>query len=494
MKRYLLGIDVGTTGTKTLLFCEDGVLLGHAYRPYGLSTPQVGWSEQDPEDWWRAVVETVREVCSDPEIGRNVAAISLSLQGGTLAAVDAQGKPVRPAMVWNDARCTQEKEEFLKEVGPADYMYETTGWRLGNALLANEIRWMKNNEPENFEKTAQFLSVPDYVSLKMTGIAAVDLSDAGINQLIDIKTGRYDEKLLAFAGITEEKLPKLVRSGEVIGNLTEAAAEELGLSTDCVLVAGAHDQYAVALGAGACNAGDILIGSGTCWVVTAIGDESDFESGLAQSIAAVPGKWGSLWSLSSGGVCLEWLRRNLAVGPNGEQLGFDVINEEVAKRRAADHGLFFYPFAGQSSETVRFEKASFIGLDLSHDRFDIARAIMEGVAFQVVWKMASFKTKPSREGLKLAGGASKSTLWCQMVADIANLPVRIPEVADLACVGAAVLAGTGCGIYRDAEEGYERLAVRERVLMPDPERAKEYAALFEEYKAHARQLGTVYGL
>ena len=494
MKRYLLGIDVGTTGTKTLLFCEDGKMLGHAYRPYGLSTPKVGYSEQDPHDWWKAVTETVREVCTDPEIAKNVAAISLSLQGGTLAAVDADGEPVRPAMVWNDARCTKEKEEFTEQVGPAEYMYKTTGWGLSTALLCNEIRWMKNNEPENFEKTAMFLSVPDYVSMKMTGIAAIDLSDAGINQLIDIKTGKYDPKLLAFAGITEEKLPKLVRSGEVIGNLTAQAAEELGLSTDCVLVAGAHDQYAVALGAGACSAGDILIGSGTCWVVTAIGDEADFESGLAQSIAAVPGKWGSLWSLSSGGVCLEWLRRNVAVGPNGEQLGFEELNEKIAGCKAAEDGLFFYPFAGQAAKDKRFTKGSFIGLDLSHDRFHMARAIMEGVAFQVVWKMASFKTKPSKEGLKLAGGASKSEVWSQMVADIANLPVRVPEVADLACVGAAVMAGVGCGIYKDAAEGYSCLAVQEKVLQPKAENAKNYEKLFEEYKKIAANLGDAYKL
>jgi len=492
--KYLLGIDVGTTGTKTLLFSENGELLGHAYRPYGLSTPKVGYSEQNPEDWWQAVTETVREVCEGKSVGKDVAAISLSLQGGTLAAVDKDGKAVRPAMVWNDARCTKEKEEFLEKVGPADYMYETTGWRLGNALLCNEIRWMKNNEPENFEKTAMFLSVPDYVSLKMTGIAAVDLSDAGINQLIDIKTGKYDKKLLEFAGITEDKLPKLVRSGEVIGNLTEDAAKELGLSTDCVLVAGAHDQYAVALGAGACNAGDILIGSGTCWVVTAIGDEADFESGLAQSIAAVPGKWGSLWSLSSGGVCLEWLRKNVCVGEGGELLGFDTLNEKISQCKAAEEGLFFYPFAGLASEEDRFNRATFVGLDLSHDRFHMARAIMEGVAFQVVWKMESFKTKPSKEGLKLAGGASKSAVWSQMVADIANLPVRVPEVADLACVGAAVMAGVGCGIYKDAAEGYSRLAVQEKVLQPDPENAKKYAKLFEEYKKIAKTLGKAYEL
>ncbi len=494
MKQYLLGIDVGTTGTKTLLFSADGELLGHAYRPYDLHTPQVGYSEQNAEDWWNAVCETVREVCADPEIGEAVAAISLSLQGGTMVAVDQDMNPVRPAMVWNDARCAAQRAAYLQEVGEAETMYQKTGWRLGNGLLAMEIRWMKENEPELFEKTAMFLSVPDYVSMKMTGIPAVDLSDGGINQLVNISTGKYDPEILAFAGITEDKLPKIVRSGEMIGHLTEEAAQALGLSTKAVLVAGAHDQYAVALGAGATKDGDILIGSGTCWVVTAIGDEPSFETGLSQSIAAVPGKWGSLLSLSSGGVCLEWWRKNLTVAPDGSLLPFDVINEEVAKRKAAEEGLFFYPFSGNAAPGCRFSKASFIGLDLSHDRFDIARAIMEGVAFQALWMMESFKTKPSKEGLKLAGGASKSALWCQMVADIANLPVRIPEVADLACVGAAIMAGTGCGIYPNVEEGYKRLAVRERVIYPDPANAAKYAPLYEAYKAQAKLLGTVYGL
>lgn len=492
--KYLLGIDVGTTGTKSLLFREDGQLLGHAYRPYPMHTPQVGWSEQNAEDWWNAVVETVREICTDPEVCRNVAGMSLSLQGGTMVAVDREFHQVRPAMVWNDSRCEAQKEAFLQEIGEAERMYQKTGWRLGKGLNALQIRWMKDNEPENFARTHMFLSVPDYVSYKLTGIPAVDLSDAGINQLADIREGAYDPALLQFAGITEAQLPKIYRSGEAIGPLTAAAAETLGLTTNCVLSAGAHDQYAVALGAGAVKGGDILIGSGTAWVVTAIGDESDFESGLAQSIAAVPGKWGSLWSLSTGGVCLEWWRRNLAVDTDGTQLSYDVINEEVAKRKAAEDGLFFYPFSGRATLEQGFQKASFLGLDLSHDRFHMARAVLEGVAFQIVWMMEAFKTKPSKEGLKLAGGASKSMVWSQLVADIANLPVRIPEVADLACVGAAILAGVGSGVYENAEEGYARLAVRERVIQPDPIRAARYAQWFETYKRCAGVLGAAYGL
>ena len=148
--KYLLGIDVGTTGTKALLFSENGDVLGHAYRPYPLHTPQVGWSEQNAEDWWDAVVQTVREICTEPQVCANVAGISLSLQGGTMVAVDRQFRPVRPAMVWNDARCTEEHAAFLKEVGEADVMYQKSGWRLGNALNLLEIRWMKDHEPENF--------------------------------------------------------------------------------------------------------------------------------------------------------------------------------------------------------------------------------------------------------------------------------------------------------------------------------------------------------
>lgn len=483
--KYLLGIDVGTTGTKTLLFSEKGELLGQAYQGYETATPHNGWNEQNGLDWWNAIRDTIRQVCVSEEIRRSVAAISLSLQGGTMIPVDAEGNQVRPAIVWNDSRCTEEHEQFLREVGEASYMYEKTGWKLGKCLLPLDIRWMKNNEPENFAKTAMFLSVPDYVALKMTGIPAIDMSDAGINETADIRAEKYDEKLLAFAGITEKQLPKLVHSGEVIGHLTEAAAEELGLTTDCVLVAGAHDQYAVALGAGANQAGDILIGSGTCWVVTAIGDEPDFSRGLSQSIAAVPGKWGSLLSLSSGGVCLDWFRKRIANNEDGSTISYDAVNKEVAARKAAEEGLFFVPFS-------KLGKASFLGLDLSHDRFHMMRAVMEGVAFQVIWMMESFKTKPGKEGLKLTGGASKSKLWAQMVANIANLPVRIPAVADMACVGAAILAGVGAGIFEDAKAGYARLAVPDTVLQPQPEEAEKYAKLYAEYKEKVSALAPLF--
>ena len=491
MKKYLLGIDVGTTGTKTILFTDEGEIIAHAYRGYPLSNLRVGESEQNPLDWWSAIVETVREVTEGKGVSEDVVAISLSTQGGTLAPVDKNGEPVRPAIVWNDIRFTEEREKYLSEVGDVDSLYQKTGFRLGRGLNLLAIRYIKDKEPENFEKCDRFLSVPSYVSLRMTGRAAVDFSNAGIEELVDIRKRRYDGRLLEFAGIREEQLAELVPSGEVIGNLTKAAAEELGLSESCVLISGAHDQYAVALGAGSVSAGGILIGSGTCWVVTASGNEADFDSGLSQSVAAVSGLWGTLRSLSSGGVCLEWLRNGIAVGADEKSIDYATFNREVENIRAAEDGLFFYPFKGTYGEGV-FNKGAFVGMDLSHNRYHLARAVMEGVVFQILWMMEPFKTKPSAEGLKLSGGASKSEIWPQILADVSGLPIRIPEVADLACVGAAILAGLGAGLYPSCVEGYRRFKIAERVILPRKEMTEKYKPIFEKYKMQAAALGASY--
>ena len=488
MKKYLLGTDVGTTGTKTILFSEDGTPVAHAYRGYTLSTPKVGYSEHDAEDYLSAVAETVREVCASlPEDGR-VVAMSLSTQGGTLIPTDKDGTPLCRAIVWNDHRCEKERDAYLREMGDALSLYQKTGWKLGRGLPLLTARHLKENEPDLFAKTARFLTVPDFIALRLTGKCAVDLSNAGINQFADIRKKEYDGALLAFAGVKEEQLPALVPSGTVIGNLTEEGAALLGLSTDTLLVAGAHDQYAVAFGAGALEDGDILIGSGTCWVVTAIGSTPDFDSGLAQSVAATKGLWGSLASLSSGGVCLEWLRKNVAFSEDGRLIDFKTLDAEVAKRQAATDGLFFFPFSGKW-EAGRFTKAAFTGLDLSHDRFHMARAVMEGVVFQILWFMEAFKTRPGDAGIVLTGGASKSPVWAQMLADVSGLPVRTPKLPDLACVGAALLAGLGAGLYPDAESAYRRFATEVAVIPPNPEAHEAYKAALAAYKKEANALG-----
>lgn len=467
-ERYVIGIDVGTTGTKAILFSEKGACLKTAYRGYPLSTPQVGQVEQNALDWWQAVGQAVREVSQGH--GKDVAALCLSTQGGTLVCVDENAEPLCPALVWNDSRCQKQAEAFAAQFG-TDAMYQKTGWGLFAGMPAMQIGWIRENRPSVFKKTAFFATVSDFLSLKLTGKAAIDLSNAGINQLTDVRQSCYDRDILAFIGIDERRLPALLPSGEVIGNLTQDAADFLGLTTKALLISGAHDQYAVALGAGAVHPGDTLIGSGTAWVVTSLVEKPDF-TGLSQSRSALPHLWGSLCSLSHGGICLDWLRKNI-IGTPDAPVDYEVLNREVARRRAAREGLFFLPFGGSQN------KAQFVGLDLSHDRFHMAKAVMEGVTFQILAMLERFDVQGS---LLLAGGASKSPVWAQLLSDSSGLPVRIPQMPDLACVGAAVLAGVGAGIYTTAEEGCKVLSVAEKTVYPDPESAKAYAPLFTQYK------------
>ncbi len=479
--RFIIGIDVGTTGTKAILFSESGQLISQAYREYPSATPNVGWVEQDCTDWLNAVAETVREVSEN--LDGQVAAISLSTQGGTVVALDKDGNPLAPAAVWNDIRCAKEKEQFLQEVG--DTMYEKTGWALIDGLPALQIRYLKNNRPDIFERAEKFLTVPDYLAMKLTGVIAVDPSNVGINQLTDIQSLTYDKALLSFAGIAEDKLAPIVPSGRVIGHLTAEAAALLGLSESTLLISGAHDQYAAALGAGMLASGDIMIGSGTCWVITALGSKADFSRGLSQSVSAIPGLWGSLWSLSSGGICLDWLRKNIA-GAENAPLDYDSLNAGVAACKAAEENLFFFPFSGTCGNGKTFTRATFTGLDLSHNRFHLARAVMEGVAFQIAWMLEAFKEKP--QSLTLTGGASKSRVWAQILGGITGLPVNIPQVADLSCVGAAILAGTGAGIFESLQKGYEALSVDTQTILPEN---SQYKGLLDIYK---RQAATIYGV
>lgn len=493
MENYLIGIDVGTTGTKTMLFSETGRVLSHMYRGYNLSNPAIGYCEQNSEDWWKAVTETVRNVTNHCPSVKNIRAISLSLQGGTIVPVDENGCPLRPAIVWNDRRCNEERQKFIQEIGTEDYMYQTSGWSLGKGLPALELRWLHEHEPATFSKAKMFLSVADYISFRMTGIAAVDLSDAGINQMYDIRKEQYDNEILSFIGVQENRLPKVVHTGEIIGNLTPEAAAELGLTTETVLVAGAHDQYAVAVGAGANHHGDILIGTGTCWVVTALSDQPRFNTGFSQSVAAVNGMWGSISSLSTGGVCLDWMRKKITLGSNTKTcISYAEINNNLQKRSAAAEGLFFYPFSGIYGKNKEFGKATFTGLDLSHDQYDLIYAVMEGVVFQIAWILEKFPEYKRSSIIRLAGGASKSPIWSQIVADVTGHTITIPTVADLACVGAAVIAGTGCGLFNNIQDGYQKLAVSSNVIYPDCSKHEAYLKYFNEYKKSAQKLGELY--
>ncbi len=495
MAQYLLGIDVGTTNTKGLLVSEAGGILAQAELSYALSSPGLLMNEQNPDDWWNAVVSTVRNVTKDIPDKENITAISLSTQGGTLVSVDSRNVPLRPAIVWSDQRCGHIAESFARRFGERA-MYEKSGWQLHRGLNALQIAWLRENEPDVFRNTRLFLSVADYLSLRLTGIAAVDMSNVGINQLADIRKFKYDADILDFVGIDESQLAKIVSSGTPIGTLTADAAKVLGLQAGTLLVSGAHDQYAASLGVGITQSGQVLIGTGTAWVVTALTDTPNFDSGFSQSVSAIPGKWGSMVSLPTGGVSLEWFRSGIAGGRHiQDQLSFDSIDTEVAGRRASADGLMFFPYFNGGTFPLKQQsaKASLLGLDLSQDRFSVARAVMEGVSFHVAWILEHFKQYHHVTSVSMSGGAAKSAIWTQMVADIAGCPIGIPNVRDLSCVGAAILAGVGSGVFQSLEQACGLFSSGQgQAVAPNPGSSEEYAKAFTIYKRRAQGLGVLY--
>lgn len=483
----VIGIDVGTTGTKAVLFSRRMEPLAQAYRSYPIETGSDGRSEQDAMSWWRAVVETVRHVVSKLPPSETVASIALSVQGGTIVPTDEKFRPLRPAIVWNDTRGRRQIVNYQDRY-PNGSLYRKTGWPAGPGQPLMMLAWLRENEPELFRQARYFLSVHDFLSAQLTGRPAVDLSNAGINQLVDIENASYDESLLDFAGVRAEQLAELLPSGRPIGYLTAEAASQLGLTPETVLVSGAHDQYAAALGAGVLP-GEVLVGSGTAWVLTCLDNKPHFELDLPQSRAAIPGLWGTVASITTGGICLEWFRDQLLNG----SICFQELDRLASQSPPGADGIRFYPYFSGSPKPLPNPDAAgtLLGLRLSHSRWDIARSFMEGVVFQLTWLLHLLKETFPVESLRLSGGAAKSAFWTEILANVTGLPVTLPLLPDLPCAGTAVLAGCSAGLFT-LENIQKAMRVSGPAVEPDPALSAQYQELLAEYIACTPAVDSIY--
>lgn len=489
-EQLLLGIDIGTTGTKGILTDSAGTVLNSAYCGYETSSSQAFYAEQNAEEWYEAVIFVIHECVKDLEDPSRVAAIGFSSQGGSLVVTDKEGTPLRPAIVWLDGRGEQQHAWFQKQL-PQDYFYKTTGWSLGNGLNANYIQWLRDNERSTFEKGAYFLSAIDFIIMRLTGKPVIDPSSAGITNLFNINTMRYDDKILNLLDLSEDRLAGIQLSGTCAGKLKSEAAEQTGLAVGTPVVAGGHDQYCVAVGAGALDNGDCILATGTAWVVLYVGSSLCYDNNatFSQSIHPVAGKYGSIASISSGGVCLEWLR-NSVLTSDGQKMTFAELDEGAADILPGADGLYFYPyFTGSPSPRANAAaKGAFVGLDLAHNRFHMARAVMEAIGYQVNWILEAKERlsggHPDAQ-LHMLGGASRSRLWTQIIADITGKSVVIPGVSDTACMGAAILAGCGVGLFGSPSSGYQSFAQRYSTVMPNAQTHELYQKGFETFKRNA---------
>ena len=495
MSRYL-GIDVGTSGTKTLLIDESGKVIAEANAEYSLHTPRPGWTEQDPEDWWNATVKTVRAVIKKSKTKpAEIKAIGLSGQMHGSVFLDKKDKVIRPALLWNDQRTEAECNEITSSAGGRKALIKMIANPALTGFQAPKILWLRNNEKRNFDRLAKVLLPKDEIRRRLTGGYVSEVSDASGTLLLDVVKRKWSTKLLGKLDLDKSLLPEVVESDEVTGTLTAAAAKKLGLTTDCKVVGGAGDCAAGAVGNGVVKKGILSTSIGTSGVMFVHSDEPQYDADgrLHTFCHAVNGKWHMMGvNLTSGGS-LQWWVDNVLQGLAGVAASkrYDVATAEAAKVPAGSDGLVFLPYLNgeRTPHADPSARGSFVGMNLTHTRGHLTRSVMEGVTFALRDSLAIIQSLgvPVKQ-IRASGGGSKNDLWRQMQADVFGKKITTLKVEQGPAYGVALLAAVGDGAYKSVESACQ--ATLEIAAQTSTKRADvtKYNKLFPVYRELYGQL------
>lgn len=494
-----LGIDIGTSGTKTLAINRRGKILAEATSLYPSYHPKPLWSEQEPDDWWQATVKTVRSVVRKAKLkAADVKAIGLSGQMHGSVFLDKRDRVIRRALLWNDQRTAAECDEMERRAGGRAELIRMVANPALTGFTAPKILWLRNREPRNFDKTVKVLLPKDDVRRRMTGELATDVSDASGMLLLDVAKRNWSSELLGKLELDRDLFARCYESEEVTGNLTREAAKQLGLSTECVVVGGAGDCAAGAVGNGIVSRGTLSTSIGTSGIMFVHSDkvEVDPAGRLHTFCHAVHGKWHMMGVSLSGGGCLQWFRNQLcqaeiAAARRSKIDPYEILTREAAKIAPGSQGLFFLPYlAGERTPHADPDaRACFIGLTLAHTRGHMVRSVMEGVSYAMRDSLAIIRELgvPVRQ-IRASGGGSKSPLWRQIQADVFGQPVVTINAEEGPAYGVALLAAVGAGAFRNIEEACDATIRVVKKTAPKPKAKRHHEAAFPVYQDLYRSL------
>lgn len=486
----ILGLDIGTTSTKAVLFDLSGVELAAAEQAYHFHAPQVGWVEQDPEDLWEAVIATLRAIMAAVKPTVRPIALSLAAQSGSLIPARSDGTPLYPAIIWMDGR-TEDLVKQWRAEGIEPKVRRISGWQLHPGLCLPTIAWLRQFRPDIFAAAGRFFSVNDFIIYQLTGQFCMNPSNGGGMQLVEVATGVWSDELCALAGIRPGQLSPIRPSGAVIGPLTAEASRLTGLPGETLVINGGHDQGCTALGMGVASPGKMLLACGTSWVVTGVVETPDVDKvpgGMDMNFHPAPQRWTVSQSLGGLGASLEWWLnqgwRGLSSQPaTSRPEVYAALESELAQTTPGSDGLCFLPVAGGHQEPAGIQRGGFVGLRLGHSRADMARAIMEGAAFELRWALHRLRQAGMPiEQLWMVGGAARSSTWPAIVADVTGLPLLLTPYNRWPALGAALLAGWGAGLFESLEAGQARFEKTVQPLGPDEIRQPFYEACFARYQ------------
>ncbi|MBC7765909.1 MAG: xylulokinase [Hyphomonadaceae bacterium] len=488
---YLLGIDIGTSGTKTVLFDTVGNVVASALEEYPLYQPHVGWAEQRPEDWWHATFTTIETVLAKSGVDKqDIKGIGLSGQMHGLVLLDAHNRVIRPSIIWCDQRTTAECEQITTLIG-RERLIEITANPALTGFTASKIMWIKNHEPKNYEKTAKILLPKDYIRFMLTGVFATEVSDASGMQLMNIAERSWSDEVLTKLGIDKALLANMYESYEISGTVSAQAAALTGLNIGTPVGGGAGDQAAGAVGNGIVKSGIVSSTIGTSGVVFAYTDKVTIDpNGRVHTFChAVPGTWHVMGVTQGAGLSLKWFRDNFcqAEMETAKGMGVDpyyLMDSQAAKVAAGCEGLMYLPYLmGERTPHLDADaKGVFYGLSARHTRQDMLRAVMEGVSYSLKDCMEIIKGMgiPVSE-VRASGGGGKSKLWRQMQADMFNTDIVTISASEGPALGVALLAGVGAGVYKSVAEACEVTIKTASKQQADAMNANAYAQYYPIY-------------
>lgn len=486
----LLGLDIGTTGCKAILFSSSGRLLAKAAREYPVSIPHPRWAEQDIENVWQLAQEAIRDAIQMASV-KDIAAIGLSVHGEAVTPVDRQGNALRPTILGMDTR-TDSQNDWLRERFGGKALFERTGMPIHTINTLPKLLWLKQNEPEIWQKASRFLLVEDFFIQKMTGRAVISQCLASRTQMFDLRQGSWDEGVLSALDLDASRLAQVQPSGTLVGALSRNLVSAFGLTSPPVVVTGGHDQACGALGAGLTIPGLASVSTGTAEVVevalpSPIVSLPLYEGNISVYSHVVPGLFLAMTLNHSGGMALRWFRDGFCEPQlyQSAQANSDAYDLMLEGASADPTGLLILPhFSGSGTPTFdTASKAAILGMTFATTRIDIAKAILEGVTYELRVNLDLLKAGGVQiDVLRAIGGGAKSALWLQLKADITGIPVVTPQITEAAGFGAALLAGVGAGIFPSAKAASEQFLQLTRTYNPDPARHGAYTRQYELYR------------
>ena len=477
--KYLIGIDIGTSGTKSVLFDVEGNVIASALEEYPLYQPENGWAEQNPEDWWQAVCKTLKVITASAE--GEICGVGLSGQMHGLVMLDEDGEVIRNSIIWCDGRTAKECEEIENLVGH-DKLIEITANPALPGFTASKIMWVKKHEPENYKKCKHILLPKDYIRFKLTGEFATEVSDASGMQLLDIKNRCWSEEILKILDIDSSLLAKVYESPDVTGRITNDISALTGLPEGIPVAGGAGDNAAAAIGTGVCCDGKAFTTIGTSGVVFAHTDKPiiDKEGRVHTFCCAVPGAWHVMGVTQSAGLSVNWFKNNIA-----NEFSYKEIDERCEELPIGSDKLMYLPYLMGERTPILDSSARgvFFGLSARHTKMNMARAVMEGVSYSLMSCMDVLKEMNiSVSDMALCGGGAKSNFWKKMMADVYGISLKIMKSEEGPALGAAILAGCAAGIYGSVAEGCEKAVKIKEKVTENQDNHNRYLEFYEIYK------------